>query len=655
MPIRLRSATPISIGRCEFSRWVYDNIFHDLTLYSLPYQVDLHLDAANRLINLAHQLQDIRNGVGAVQAEVVVVQEQVQDVQAGVHSVYDEVIGARVDVQAVQEAVVVASGGINLVKTGVEDLLDAEQRGGLERLPRAKYAAYDSSRPDAPNSCFAGTRVELLKLIQEWLLNMDPDDPRIFWLNGIAGTGKTTIARTIAERSDLEGLLIATFFFSRQGDAELRTPNLVFPTLAYQLARSEPAFARHLSEALKQNPDTPYSSLSSQLRNLIIDPLSKLPQDSERIVLLVFDAFDECEENGAREILQLLVDAAPIFPFYLKIFLTGRPEPHIRTTLGPSEVLKTSVLHDIEKSIVKSDIQLFLRARLAAIPKELEKPLPPGWVTEVEIELLTDQAGSLFIYAAIAMRFVGDTRARNPRRQLNIVLGLSKSPGASPFALLNKLYLHVLGNAISPDDPEHWAKRFRVVVGTMLRLHDSLPAAAVEVLAALEEGEISDAFYHLHSVASSPSPIEHPRFHHPSFPDFIQDITRCPDPRFFIDAKEHDTRLAVRCFEIMEETLHKGMIDDVDPLAMNWETDDHKRRARAAFRLELRYACRYWAIRLKKADITDETLKEALREFARTRLLWWVESMSWLGSMAMAVDELIAARAWAVSPAHTSI
>ena len=37
-----------------------------------------------------------------------------------------------------------------------------------------------------------GTRVAILEDLLAWAI--DPDSPRIFWLDGMAGTGKSTIA-----------------------------------------------------------------------------------------------------------------------------------------------------------------------------------------------------------------------------------------------------------------------------------------------------------------------------------------------------------------------------------------------------------------------------------------------------------------------------
>jgi len=43
---------------------------------------------------------------------------------------------------------------------------------------------------------------------------MNKWEQRIFWLNGLAGTGKSTIAQTFAEMAFADGKLGASFFCS---------------------------------------------------------------------------------------------------------------------------------------------------------------------------------------------------------------------------------------------------------------------------------------------------------------------------------------------------------------------------------------------------------------------------------------------------------
>src|SRR5437764_2131543 len=68
-----------------------------------------------------------------------------------------------------------------------------EQDQYLAKLPYASSAAFDAYPRRHEPICLPNTRVELLNQIKNW--NDDPNGECIFWLNGMAGIGKSTIAR----------------------------------------------------------------------------------------------------------------------------------------------------------------------------------------------------------------------------------------------------------------------------------------------------------------------------------------------------------------------------------------------------------------------------------------------------------------------------
>lgn len=189
----------------------------------------------------------------------------------------------------------------------------------------------------------------------------------MFWLNGLAGTGKSTIAQTFAEISFADGKLGASFFCSR--DFEDRSKlQAIFPTLAFQLAYRHPLFREKLLRVLRANPGIGQESLCSQLEKVIVGPLKA----TGIWTLIIVDALDECkDQEPASAILSVLsryIDEIP----RVKFFITGRPEPQIRSgfrleSLRPiTEVLR---LHDVERSLVDSDIMHFFRTQLANIAK----------------------------------------------------------------------------------------------------------------------------------------------------------------------------------------------------------------------------------------------------------------------------------------------
>src|SRR5258707_4581719 len=262
----------------------------------------------------------------------------------------------------------------------------------LSKLPCAGGAGYDSGRSNAPDRCFEGTRAAVLKNIRDWLdrpisESGIPVEP-IYWMNGIAGIGKSTIARTVAEDEDHRQFLGASFFFSRQ-EKDLSDPKVFIPTIAHQLAQSYPEVRSSVVQALQKDPHIVNKSSATQLQRLILNPLCNIT--SPKPVLLVVDALDECDnsENAAAKLFKTIVARCTEAPS-LRLLVTSRPEIHIQS-IFVGEKTTGIVLHEnVEQSIVSNDIRRYLHAEMSKIPRELRVELPPSWPPEKDLDQLVD-------------------------------------------------------------------------------------------------------------------------------------------------------------------------------------------------------------------------------------------------------------------------
>jgi hypothetical protein len=205
--------------------------------------------------------------------------------------------------------------------------------------------------------CLKGTRGAILNSIELWARDFDKSS--VYWLNGLAGTGKSTIAKTIAERLFADDQLGASFFCSRDFE-DRRNIQLIFPTLATQLARNYPEFRSILVPLIQSDPGIAYVSLYHQMEQLIVQPLN----ESNVSTVIIVDALDECkDEDSASAILSVLGRLASKIP-KVKFFLTGRPEPRISEGFRLPLLAKITdvfVLHTVEQDQVNSDIQLFFK------------------------------------------------------------------------------------------------------------------------------------------------------------------------------------------------------------------------------------------------------------------------------------------------------
>jgi len=195
----------------------------------------------------------------------------------------------------------------------------------------------------------------------------DFDKPRVYWLNGLAGTGKTTIAQTIAERVFADGRLGASFFCSRDY-SDRSNLHFIFPTLAVQLARKYTEFRSTFIPLVRSDPGVAHESLHNQMKKLIVGPLEK----SGISTVIVIDALDECKDDEpASAILSVLGQFVSQIP-KVKFLLTGRPEPRIREGFRlhlPAETTDVFVLHNVGLNIVNNDIRWFLKHGFLEITK----------------------------------------------------------------------------------------------------------------------------------------------------------------------------------------------------------------------------------------------------------------------------------------------
>jgi len=100
-------------------------------------------------------------------------------------------------------------------------------------------------------------------------------DLRICLMTGLAGTGKTTIAKSVAGLANGDGILGASFFCSRDLD-EQSNIQLVFPTIAFQLSQLSSYFRSGVVKVMKEEPDITHSLPSKQFEKLIVQPITSI-------------------------------------------------------------------------------------------------------------------------------------------------------------------------------------------------------------------------------------------------------------------------------------------------------------------------------------------------------------------------------------------
>lgn len=467
-------------------------------------------------------------------------------------------------------------------------------------------------RCDAPK-CMPETRVAVQDEILSWITDghRDASPKKILWVTGPAGTGKTAILGTIADRYKEKGLLAASFFFSSFfGSRDRRSKKCLISTLAYQLLQHSSMQAAGVHavtlQSIERDPAIFQKRLQTQLDGLILDGLRSTEHARKDDVsppypmAIIIDGLDECDlvddteykrtsrskEDDHREILSILLHAAndPVFPF--KIIVASRPERAIREFFDTTAKAQTRVLFLDDNYNPDADIRLFYESRFLDICRRFN--LPASWPGKAAIDVLVENASGQFVYAATTMRFVeGTTFAAaepqswqgldTPDQRLKRILQWSNvtrsnGPSLNPFGALDALYTAIIETCPNRMLSVRWIRAINVLIVSPERKGTQVaPHWLIRLVLELSPGEEHHALGTLASLLTVKSGLKHPckpasvpyytySFYHKSFLDFIEDSDRCGT--LYISEEEVNDFISRRFFQTMANHTEKGKVEE---------------------------------------------------------------------------------------------
>ncbi|KAE8311019.1 hypothetical protein BDV41DRAFT_357646 [Aspergillus transmontanensis] len=493
----------------------------------------------------------------------------------------------------------------------------------LVNLHVAEGAFYDSYVNEHEDFCLPGTRTELRSQISEWAKSSD--GKCIFWLNGMAGTGKSTIARTVAQSFKEQGLLGATFFFKR-GEADRGNAKYLISTIIRQLVTSHRGLVPYILNSIKEDLNISSKFLSEQFDKLLYQPLVKLHLNQLSTIVIVIDALDECDrEDDMRVILRLLFKLQEVKSVYMRIFLTSRPELPIRLGFKQDSNHQDLVLHELPKPVIEHDIRLFLEHKLSEIQNG--RSLPPAWPGKKATEALVQICVPLFIFAATACRFI--EKGTHPKKRLQKVLEFQATTTANQ---MDKIYLPVLNQLLGEDkdDSQELLDEFRHIIGAIILLATPLSIESLGRLLQIPGEDISELLDHLNSVLNIPSNMDAPvRILHLSFRDYLL-ITESP---FRINEQETHEKIALHCLHVMENKLTHNICGLASYGTQRSDVDNQI--IKQYLSAELEYSCQYWVYHLQQSKGRISETK--ILPFLKRHFLHWMEALSLLGIISEAV------------------
>ncbi|GMG38722.1 unnamed protein product [Aspergillus oryzae] len=442
-----------------------------------------------------------------------------------------------------------------------EDTVRINQHVDLGKLEGAIDAGFESFSDRDEVECLLGTRTKLLREITEWAFS--PSSKSMFWLQGMAGTGKSTISRTVARSAKNRNHLGASFFFKR-GEADRGNAKKFFPTLTRQLMLWKPELRPGVQKALDNDPDIASKSLREQFEKLLLQPLLSLDQrDQLPRAVIVIDALDECEhDQDVQNIIRLLPRLQEVKSLCLRVFLTSRPELPIN--LGFSEIgnhiYQDLALHEIPEEVTEHDIQLFLRHRFMKIQND--RKVPQDWPGDDIIQELVRVSVPLFISAATVCRYI-----ENPKWEPKLRLAELLKNQAKYVSKMDKTYLPILTRLLDDQESDEREQQqllqeFQDIVGVIILLAVPLSINTLSLFLEIEVDRISNRLDSFRSVLGIPNDENQPvRILHLSFPEFLVQTTT----RFRVDAPTKHKDVAKFCLRTMRRLLRRDICNLADP------------------------------------------------------------------------------------------
>jgi hypothetical protein len=484
----------------------------------------------------------------------------------------------------------------------------------------------------------------------------------IFWLAGLAGTGKSTILKTLCQRVSSDDKFLLASFFASRNSAERRDPYRILHTFAYQLAITNDRIRPHVFSAVRAPQDVMQEPMLEQIKQLLAEPIEKAQLRGCTIVFVI-DALDECQKSAAGveggPLVSLLVQALENQP--VKLLVASRQESSIVNIFRSLSHIPLR-LHEIESAIVEADVRRIYSAGFADIRKERAHDVgTEHWPTEAHLNTLVHLTGPLFIYAATVLKFVGAPRFV-PQKQLTQVLerGSSVAFGSSTvFSQIDALYMSVLQSATADMIgtslvDARLCQRVGDLLRTVVLLEEPVSIRALAHLMDVGDDvqEVDNDVRALASVLLISHKATSIRFSetvstfHPSFRDFLVDPQRCSDKQFLVTPAIHQHDLLYRCLRLLNENLCYDICGIRNPGRANATIQDLSRRLAHSVPEAVRYACQFWPVHLVAGGSLAEPLCTALLEFCSYHLLHWLEVLSLLGDLSSAGRYLPRAVAW---------
>jgi len=503
--------------------------------------------------------------------------------------------------------------------------------------------------------CLEGTREELLKEISDWINNVEKDTPRIFWLRGPAGTGKSSIAHTIAHQFQQLERLGSCFCFDRTRIAERRHEK-IFSTIAKDLANLDMLLRRQLSSVVRNNDALKNTTdILQQWEELIAKPARALSEATMGPIVIIIDSLDESGDEDSRRVLLRILGNDNItescitdLPPNVRILLTSRYLPDIKKAFDGGTHIREKSMDSIPQDSTERDILRYVSRELSQVDFKIS--------SQEVFTSLARSSGQIFEWARLACAYIrGDDPAGiglKPQVRFNATISLGK---IDQVPLLDKMYKLTLETIYPRDQPANQRDpglgRFKSVMAQILGTMEPLSVNSLGSMRFYFEDRVE---IDIREIIAPIAPLlrgttDHSvpiRPYHASFYDYLTDCDRSGE--FFIEVYPIHNNLAFASLRIMRQKLQFNICDLPSSSLPNSEICDLNNRVKECIPPELAYSCRFWTDHIRQASFSPPLATEVRQFFNNERLLFWFEVLSLLKLINTCAGSLSSLTEWAM-------
>ncbi|KAF8337077.1 uncharacterized protein EI90DRAFT_3119399 [Cantharellus anzutake] len=463
----------------------------------------------------------------------------------------------------------------------------------LNELKYPIVAHHDSTQP-----CLKDTRIDLIERIMAWCRTTEDNKNRVLLLTAVAGAGKTSVALSIAEECKRERISLSSFFFKA---GEQSRPDHLFSGMARSLATHDPAYRASLISTLQEDPALSAAPFAMQFEKLVSEPLRLRTSSSDRPMVIIIDALDECDTEAFPRLADILRNGVLKLPPNIKFFVTSRHFDLVDRFLSLNYPINRLTIN-LSDDTNMHDCAIYIRSQLRAL-KDVHDDLKIGLGEEDElVQSILERAGGLFIWISTVfgyMKVTGGDAAKMLKKLLDDDPSRSKT---SAEEKLDRLYASILEKCNWTNDD--FVHDYPIVMGAILVAQQPLSVAAWDVI--LSPLLASDIRHTLAQLAPLVSGVREPTkpicILHQSFRDFLTDRVNPQSPILDLPT--------VKDLGLIEDLSQKFKLPPIPQEALS----EH-----------VHYACRHFVHHLSQSQGPLETPNGPIHAFLNQQISRWVE------------------------------